>query len=91
METVIMGRKYDAASTTKLDLYESGVTDTDIAEIGKLVNLKELRLNKNQISGLNTLSGLANLTHLYLGVNKISDITPLASLTNLIYLDLGDN
>ncbi len=87
----IQGVEYDIATTTELKLEQSGITNDDIVQIGKLVNLTYLDLWDNRISDITPLSNLTNLARLALNYNQISDISPLANLTNLTYLELCEN
>lgn len=86
----IKGKKY-LISKTKLDLSGRNLTNSDIEEIGKFVNLEILYLYNNQISDISQLSNLTKLTTLYLDNNQISDISPLSKLTNLEWLYLSNN
>ncbi|MFA5069651.1 MAG: leucine-rich repeat domain-containing protein, partial [Candidatus Omnitrophota bacterium] len=56
-----------------------------------LINLQQLRLYDNQISGLSALAELTNLQVLYLATNQISDLSPLTGLFNLQNLWLDNN
>ena len=87
----IQGEDYDVDTTFSLNLYGCDVTGEDVAEIGKLKNLRELYLGGNSIDDVTPLSGLTNLTKLDLGKNQISDVTPLSGLTNLTELYLWTN
>jgi len=64
---------------------------TSIEGAQYLINLQDLDLYYNQISGLSPLAGLTNLQLLYLNNNQISDLSPLAGLSNLQKLYLGVN
>ncbi|MGJ8455675.1 leucine-rich repeat domain-containing protein [Pseudothermotoga sp. U03pept] len=55
------------------------------------INLKELRLVKNQISNLSQLAKLTKLKWIALNGNQIIDISPLANLIDLHSIDLSDN
>ncbi len=88
---VILGEEYDIATTTKLYLYSSGVTNEELKKIAQLTNLTMLWLYDNQISDITPLAQLTNLAELQLTYNQICDITPLAKLTNLTKLQLDDN
>ena len=70
---IIKGKKYDIATTTRLDLHYSGITDEDVKQIGKLTNLTILNLLENKISDIKPLAGLTNLESLFLNDNQISD------------------
>jgi len=73
------------------------ITRADMARLTNLsglecaINLKELRLNNNQVSDLCPLSTLTNLKWLYMDNNQISDLRPLANLFNLHTLSLSNN
>ena len=57
----------------------------------RLTALREVNLNRNQISDLSPLAGQVNLERLLLDGNQIADIAPLSGLTNLQWLWLDDN
>ena len=63
----------------------------DLSPLSGLVHLTELYLSRNQITDIDSLSGLTRLTRLELGSNRISDLTPLQNLTNLTELHLQWN
>ena len=88
---VIQGEEYDVATTTSLALGVSNVTNEDLVEVAKLVNLKKLMLGKNNISDISPLTALTNLTELDLHSNQISDISMITKLPNLTNLNLRDN
>lgn len=91
----ILGKEYDIATTTELELEDAGINEAQlkkiVPQIKKLTNLTSLSLFGNEIRDITPLAQLTNLTELYLGNNLIRDITPLARLTNLKVLDLGSN
>ena len=91
MKTVVIkSKEYDVEKTLELTLWEC--VDTDLVEIGKLVNLKELKLFiSKDISALSPLANLTNLQEMLLGDNQISDLTPLANLRSLKNLWLYNN
>ena len=69
---------YDIEETTKLDLYNSGLSGEIPREIGKLTNLTQLNLSKNQLSGeiLPEIGNLTNLTFLKLTDNQLTGQIP---------------
>ena len=73
------------------ELQAGGRGITDLRGIEFAINLTELNLWYNEISGILPLASLTNLTALFLEGNLLSDISPLASLANLDVLDLGHN
>ncbi len=87
----ILGMDYDIATTTELSLSKSGVTDKEMIEIGKLVNLTRLYLYNNQITDISPVANLTKLEDLYLGANEISDISALTNLTNLYDVHMNAN
>ena len=87
----IRGKKYDIATTTELNLSYLDLTNEDLIQVGKLVNLTCLGLGGNQISDITPLADLRKLRSLGLYKNQISDITPLADLTELTSLGLYGN
>ncbi len=64
-------------------------------ELGNLTKLKELRLERNQLSGTipTELGNLAELRHLVFYVNQLSGTIPaeLGNLTNLVWFYLNKN
>lgn len=87
LSVIINGESYDIQNTIKLDLIKTALSDSDVENIGKLVNLTNLTLNLYQINDITPLQNLTNLTSLYLDFdNKSLDITPLSNLTNLTEL-----
>ncbi|MGN0691125.1 MAG: leucine-rich repeat domain-containing protein, partial [Oscillospiraceae bacterium] len=88
----IKGEKY----STELDylwLFDRRpkITDNDIKDLDKMVNLTVLCLGWSDISDISALKGLINLRELYLDNCRISNITSLEGLTNLTCLGLYDN
>lgn len=73
-----------------LNLQDSGVTD--IAPIGRLVNLTKLILRDNPLSNVSALGHCSNLIYLDLHNTKVKDLSVLAhhryALKNLQHLDL---
>src|SRR5262245_10031433 len=61
----------------------SGKGIKDLSGLEKCPNIKELILNKNEITELKPLAGMAELQSLQLTNNKIKDVTPLANLKAL--------
>jgi len=88
--TEVQWDSYDETTTT-LHLYDSGLTDKDIAPLENLTGLVSLTITAGQISDLTPLENLTALTSLNLSSNRISDLTPLANLTNLEKLYLYNN
>ncbi len=79
----------DMLGLTYLDAQSSGIFDLTGLEYA--LNLAEIYLFDNQISGISALSDLTNLEILWLGVNHINDLSPLSQLTNLQTLELASN
>ena len=96
-ESIKVLDKLFTINLSKLDLSENNIQDIKIfAENDKLINLKELNLNRNEISNISYLSNckLNNLVDLKLCFNKIQDINFLelnTGLDNLEKLDLSNN
>lgn len=88
---VIKGREYGFETTTRLRFINVEITDGDPAEIGKLVNLKEMTLYCSGIKDISPIGSLTNLAELSLAGNKISDASALTRLPKLKYLRLMDN
>ncbi len=61
----------------------------DLTGLAYALNLKWIRLQRNNISDIKPLSELNRLEGVGLWVNPISDLSPLANLTNLRFLDLA--
>ena len=85
---MIAGEEYSTAAE-ELDLSDRNLTDADLVNLGKMTNLRVLRLQENSaLSDLTPLSGLTGLKSLTLpALSEIQDLTPLAGLTQLE--DLG--
>ena len=60
-------------------------------QITSLSNVKELYLNTNKITSIQSLSACQNLSILVLSDNKLQDIGALQALSDLTILDLSDN
>lgn len=54
-------------------------------------NLKQLKLNENEISDITPLKDLKQLEYLEFSRNRVVDVTPLKNLTNLTFLKLYNN
>lgn len=76
---------------TGLVLNNRGLTDGDIAEIGRVYALSNLSLADNYLQNLSPISTLGGLTTLNLSGNNISDLSPLSTLTSLRTLYLDNN
>ena len=87
----IAGEYFTVSGTTNLTLSNQPVSDEDMAEIAKLVNLTSLSISRCGLKDITQLKNLTKLTWLALDRNQISDITPLENLTNLKALYLFDN
>lgn len=87
----IQGMNYDIAQTTYLQLNNSNITDADLKEISKLVNVTHLELEDGQITDLSPLKNMPNLKEIVLRGNNITNISPLENMTQLTYLDLSLN
>ena len=85
----IQGTEY-STDLTELTLTDVVLTDTDLEQIGNMVNLRKLTLeNQTEITSLAPLSNLTNLTSLNLHMTPgITDISPLTGLTKLEGLSL---
>ncbi|BAF60986.1 hypothetical membrane protein [Pelotomaculum thermopropionicum SI] len=79
----------DMAGLTYLSAADRGIADLTGLEYA--VNLQELDIWSNQITGISPLAGLTTLQKLELSGNQISDISPLSNLSNLLFLNLGSN
>ena len=66
---------------------------TDISKLSYCLQLRELNLSGNPLSGLNTLSGLPKLTTLHLAAAGLEDddLAFLQTLQKLTFLDIQDN
>lgn len=85
-------RKARRTGAQTLDLGDLGLTGLP-PEIGRLTNLRELRLHGNRLTGLPAEIGqLANLQVLYLPFQKLTELpTEIGQLTNLRWLNLYGN
>ncbi len=63
----------------------------DLTGLEFCINLGEIDLSDNQITGIGPVKALENLQSLDLSGNQITDLSPLAELTKLQYLGLSDN
>ena len=92
MTTVILNKNYSIKYTEELILASAQLT-TLPAEIGNLINLKDLYLNGNQLITLPAeIGNLTNLRGLYLHNNQLTTLpTEIGNLTNLKDLYLDDN
>ena len=81
---------YDIEETTKLDLYNSGLSGEIPREIGKLTNLTQLNLSYNKLTGSipSEILNLTNLSQLNLSSNQLTGSFPpgILNLTNLTEL-----
>lgn len=80
-----------STNLTELKLYGIDLTNEDIKDLDKMINLTCLVLAHNKISDISSLKNLNNLDILFLGGNQISDISPLKDLNNLTTLLLEEN
>lgn len=75
-----------------VDIARTKISDAGLATIGKMVNLRQLKVEKTDVSdaGLKHLSGLKNLEYLNLYGTKVTDsgLTHLAGLSKLSRLYL---
>ena len=78
-----------AASLTRLDLPDRGLTD--ISTLAGLTGLEVLDLHGNELADVWPLAGLANLRRLDLSANRIEDVSALAGLADLEVLLLDGN
>lgn len=67
----IKGREYGFETTTRLRFINVEITDGDLAEIGKLVDLKEMTLYCSGIKDISPIGRLVNLEWLMLIKNQI--------------------
>ena len=86
----ICGGNYELG-TTVMKLYNCTLNENDIENLSKLVSLKTLVLNNNNLSDISFISNFKNLEILDLHDNQIKDISSLKSLTNLNELYLYSN
>lgn len=63
----------------------------DLTGLEHCINLGEVDLSDNQITGIGPVKSLENLQSLDLSGNQITDLSPLAELTKLQYLGLSQN
>jgi Leucine-rich repeat (LRR) protein len=75
----------------RLGLANAHPRDEDLARIGALVELEELRLDGRAITnaGFAHLSSLTKINRLYLNRCSVTDLSPLASMRSLAFLDFG--
>ena len=85
----IAGEEYPV-NLEELDLSGRGLSDSDLANLGQMTELKSLNLEGNpDISDLTVLSGLTSLEELELpSPSQISDLSPLSGLTGLTSLSM---
>ena len=88
---VILGEKYPVDATTELILNSKGLTDKDVVQIGKLVNLTELQIENNNITDISPLANLTALNELSIPYNKVSDVSVLEKLPAIKSLDIDHN
>ena len=76
-----------------LNLFDTGLSDSDMPILTPLVNLRTLHLAENPIGDFTPISSLTNLTSLFLYGTGFSDsdIPILAPLVNLRTLQIGNN
>src|SRR6187551_491983 len=74
----------DYGTPLKIDLNDDGEI-----EVSEILNVKELHLNKSEISNLSGIENFANLTRLECSYNKLTNLD-LSSLP-LLYIDCNDN
>ena len=78
-----------AASLTRLDLPDRGLTD--VSALAGLTGLEVLDLHGNALADVWPLAGLVNLRRLDLSANRIEDVSALAGLAELEVLLLDGN
>ena len=78
-----------AASVTRLDLSDRGLTD--VSALAGLTGLEVLDLRGNALADVWPLAGLSNLRRLDLSGNRIEDVSALAGLAELEVLLLDGN
>ena len=90
--SVVIGRRTFNNDTTKIDLYNMGLTSFPV-EIGNLVNSKTLSLYKNQLTSLPIeIGNLVNLQDLNLSHNQLTSLpVEIGNLVNLQELHLAWN
>ena len=89
---MIAGEEYPV-NLEELDLSGKGLSDSDLANLGQMTELKSLNLEGNpDISDLTALAGLTALEELKLpSTSQISDLSPLSGLTGLTSLSVVEN
>ena len=92
MSVNILGKEYDIATTTTLDLCYKSLTEIP-ESIGSLYNLQELHLHNNNLISLSeSIGSLSNLQKLYLDNNNLTELPKsIGSLSNLQELQLEYN
>jgi len=88
-EYITIGGERFSTARTELRLVDIDLTDEEIALLRYMTNLRDLWLERTQISDLSLFAELTNLDVLILIENQISDLAPLAGLTNLTTLALN--
>ena len=97
---MLWGKCYNIETTDSLNISNGGDSDTLLtgnipSEIGDLVNLKKLYLDRNRLSGTipDELYSLTNLEHLYLYGNELTGqiSSEISKLNQLKELMLNDN
>ncbi|WP_413518167.1 leucine-rich repeat domain-containing protein [Carnobacterium maltaromaticum] len=77
---------------TKLEIMSNEqFKETDLLEIAKLFNLRELKLDNLNLTDIEPLSNNSQLEIVDLRNNQIKDISPLADLANLKRVNLTSN
>ena len=91
----LWGEYYSIENTTRLNLWDIGLTGSIPPEIGNLSNLEWLDLRNNQLTGSipPEIGNLTNLERLMLFHNQLTGSIPpeIGNLTNLTALSLIDN
>ena len=78
----IGGYEFDL-DETYIDLSYCGLTDADIGNLARFVELEQLNLSGNEITDLSPLAGLTSLCDLTIDYNPVESLEPLSGLTNL--------
>ena len=86
----IQGREC-STNEVQLDLSGCGLTDADIQDLKYMINLRDLRLDNNQITTLSPIAGLPRLQSLQVKQNRLTDISALAGMETLRYVGLSEN
>lgn len=86
----IAGVEYDLTKT-ELNLSKKGLRSGDLKDLGRMQELRSLKLSDNAVTSLDFLRPLTKLESLDLSKNDITDLSPLSSLTELYSLHLDDN